>query len=372
MSDRIKQPFTNEHFAAFCEQMVGQPYWYGTCCYKATESLRSRKAEQYPSHYSSARTARYRQDIASNAVVADCIGGVKGYAWTNGGDPILALIGKEGAVPNSYGSNGCPDKGANGMFTYAKGKGCAWGAIDTLPEVVGLALHKDGHIGYYMGNGYAVEWQGFSAGCVRTKVANRSWQYWYKLPFLDYGDGVITGNTPTIDVAVGTRLLEKGASGADVKAMQEMLIQIGYGLPHYGADGKFGSETLSALLAFQRDEGLEDDGKYGEKTHAALLDAVADDDEDGTTTDAGAGQTDASAQKPAEEDEKKASSTKVVIISEGGKVNIRVGNGTEFSRISSVAPGTTFNHVATAANGWHAIVVGSRVGWVSGNYARII
>ena len=24
-------PFTNAHFAAFCLEMVGQPYWYGTC-----------------------------------------------------------------------------------------------------------------------------------------------------------------------------------------------------------------------------------------------------------------------------------------------------------------------------------------------------
>ncbi len=31
MSDRINTPFTNEHFAAFCLAMVGQPYWYGTC-----------------------------------------------------------------------------------------------------------------------------------------------------------------------------------------------------------------------------------------------------------------------------------------------------------------------------------------------------
>ena len=48
MSDRINTPLTNEHFAAFCQSMVGQPYWYGTCVYKCTESLRSRKAAQYP------------------------------------------------------------------------------------------------------------------------------------------------------------------------------------------------------------------------------------------------------------------------------------------------------------------------------------
>ena len=48
MSDRINTPLTNEHFAAFCQSMIGQPYWFGTCVYKCTESLRSRKAEQYP------------------------------------------------------------------------------------------------------------------------------------------------------------------------------------------------------------------------------------------------------------------------------------------------------------------------------------
>ena len=30
MSERINTPFTNEHFVAFCEKMVGQPYWYGS------------------------------------------------------------------------------------------------------------------------------------------------------------------------------------------------------------------------------------------------------------------------------------------------------------------------------------------------------
>lgn len=31
MSERIKTPFTNEHFVDFCEKFTGQPYWYGTC-----------------------------------------------------------------------------------------------------------------------------------------------------------------------------------------------------------------------------------------------------------------------------------------------------------------------------------------------------
>ena len=81
MQDRINTPLTNEHFVAFCQSMVGQPYWYGTCVYKCTESLRSRKAAQYPSHYGSSRTSRYRDDISKKKVCADCVGLIKGYCW---------------------------------------------------------------------------------------------------------------------------------------------------------------------------------------------------------------------------------------------------------------------------------------------------
>ena len=48
-----------------------------------------------------------------------------------------------------------------------------------------------------------------------------------------------------------------------------------------------------------------------------------------------------------------------------------VGNGTDYARITAVADGTMFAHVATAANGWHAVKVGSQVGWVSGKYSKI-
>ena len=38
MSERIDTPLTNEHFAAFCLSMLGQPYWYGTALHKCSES----------------------------------------------------------------------------------------------------------------------------------------------------------------------------------------------------------------------------------------------------------------------------------------------------------------------------------------------
>ena len=48
MSEKINTPFTNEHFTDWCLKMVGQLYWYGTCVYKATSSLLTKKTNQYP------------------------------------------------------------------------------------------------------------------------------------------------------------------------------------------------------------------------------------------------------------------------------------------------------------------------------------
>lgn len=364
MSERIGIPFTNEHFAAYCLKMVGHPYWYGTCGYKATSSLLSRKTAQYPSHYTSGRAARYKQDIANREVVCDCIGGAKGYAWTGGGQAMLDAIGTEKSVPSTYGSHGCPDKGANSMFSYAKSKGCAWGTIATLPEVPGLALTKDGHVGYYIGNGWAVEWQGFSYGCVKTQVSKRPWTHWYALPFIDYGDAIKSApvhipDTPATEYTLGNRSLEKGAKGTDVKTMQELLIQLGCSLPRFGADGAFGNETLSAVKLFQSKVNIKVDGIYGTETHAALMAAIADHDE---------------AQKPSDNpvagEMPVVQPKKVTIVSIGGTVNIRTGNDTRYSRITAAQNGASFDWIATAENGWHAIVVNGQVGWVAGEYSK--
>ena len=354
MSERINIPFTNEHFVAFCEKMVGQPYWYGAVVYKCTENLRSRKAKQYPAHYGSSRTTRYRDDIAKKKVCADCVGLIKGYNWTNGGQGVIESIGTDRTFSSKYGAHGCPDKSANGMFSYAKSKGCAWGTMDTLPEVPGVALRFDGHVGVYIGGGYAVEERGFNYGCVKTKVSSRKWTHWYQLPFVDYGDAVFTGggvtkpDTPASEYTLGTRILKKGSKGTDVKALQEFLNRLGAKLT---VDGEFGSATESAVKAFQQKHSLESDGKYGAKTHAALMRAVA---ETGAP------------EQPAPV------GTTVVIVSDGGSVNIRCGNGTQYERVTTSAPGSTFPLVATAENGWNAVALSDRVGWVSGKFSRII
>ena len=45
-------------------------------------------------------------------------------------------------------------------------------------------------------------------------------------------------------------------------------------------------------------------------------------------------------------------------------------NGTQYSRITAAKNGDTFAWVATAENGWHAVVVNGCVGWVSGKYSK--
>lgn len=208
MSERINTPFTNEHFADWCLKMAEKksPYWYGTCVYKASNSVLSSKSRQYPDHYGSSRTARYKKDIANKQVVSDCVGGCKGYAWTNGGQGVLESIGTDQKYTSKYGSNGCPDKSASGMFSYCKSKDMDWGTIDTLPEIMGLALFTDGHIGYYVGGGYAVEWRGFNYGCVKTVVKERTWKHWAKLPFINYGDTGDAQPAETVTYIVGFRV----------------------------------------------------------------------------------------------------------------------------------------------------------------------
>ncbi len=61
-----------------------------------------------------------------------------------------------------------------------------------------------------------------------------------------------------------------GDSGEAVKNMQTMLIAVGYSCGSSGADGEFGSATESALLKFQKANGLDADGYYGPKSKAKL------------------------------------------------------------------------------------------------------
>ena len=65
--------------------------------------------------------------------------------------------------------------------------------------------------------------------------------------------------------------LKKGSSGAQVKALQILLLGYGCKLPKYGADGDYGDETVKAVKAFQKSKNISQDGIAGKETFSKLL-----------------------------------------------------------------------------------------------------
>ena len=359
--------FTNHNLVSFllALQAKGSPYWYGTVVYECTESRLKSKAKQYPSHYTDSRIPKYRQNIADKAICADCIGSIKGFMWTNGGEGVLESYGTGKDFANKYGSNNCPDKSANGMFEYAKKQGMPWGTIDTIPEIPGIAVRYDGHVGTYIGNGKVVEWRGFNYGSQITELKDRKWLHWYQLPFIEYVEAE-KPEEPEKEVQLGERVLkltDPAMHGADVTMLQELLAQLGY---EVNVDGVYGNKTAAEVVRFQKDNFLTADGIYGADTHAALMDAVADNDAGNPGEDIPT-PPETPVEPPVEPVVKM-----VEVVSKGGNVNVRSGNGTEYNRVSSVKPGTKFEFVATAVNGWHAVKIGGKIGWVSGDYSKLV
>lgn len=60
------------------------------------------------------------------------------------------------------------------------------GGLDTMPEIPGLVLWKEGHIGIYIGGGNAIEAMGTRYCVVKTQVAGRGWVRWGKISCIKY------------------------------------------------------------------------------------------------------------------------------------------------------------------------------------------
>ena len=101
---------TSKEYVAWLEERAKNhdAYWYGVVWTKCTENLLRRKKAQYPQHYGTGRLAGYKKDIEEGKYCGDCVNGaVKGAIWTKLGTHVI-----------KYGSYGCPDKSADGLFSY--------------------------------------------------------------------------------------------------------------------------------------------------------------------------------------------------------------------------------------------------------------
>ena len=135
------------------------------------------------------------------------------------------------------------------------------GTRDTLPEqlccIFWQASDKKtmSHIGWYIGGGWMIH----CSGTVKKEKLSAKVTHWA----IPKG---LNGNVPSTDKPT----LRRGSSGEYVTLLQTKLIQRGYDLQPYGADGKYGAKTENAVKAFQKDNGLTADGICGKNTWSTL------------------------------------------------------------------------------------------------------
>lgn len=144
----------------------------------------------------------------------------------------------------------------NEVFTLAA-RLCAYLCKEYGISVNNVVGHYEAHdAGYGNNHGDPRNWQrkfGDSMDAFRQRVS-----------------ALLNGEEISVSTTVTRSTLRKGDKGDPVKELQELLLQHDYILPKYGADGDYGSETVNAVKAFQKANGLEVDGVTGAKTWAAL------------------------------------------------------------------------------------------------------
>lgn len=153
----------------YAQAQLGRPYWWGTSGQIATETLLNSMKKLYPSQYNGALYENAPQQLGQK--VHDCMGLIEGYFWSDNAD-----------APAKYNSNGFTDTTADRLLASATDKG----AISTIPEVPGISVHMKGHVGIYEGKGNVIEARGHQYGVVRTRLKDRPWTHWARIPQLEY------------------------------------------------------------------------------------------------------------------------------------------------------------------------------------------
>lgn len=101
----------------------------------------------------------------------------------------------------------------------------------------------------------------FQSGTVRLGILKETFKSFAK-------------TTESVDISGIKEGLYLGAWGDEVKQLQTVLTKLGYELPKYGIDGLFKYETLDALNAFQKDNGLKITKTVDKETLDALKKAT--------------------------------------------------------------------------------------------------
>ena len=269
---------TGKELASACEK-VAKNYktLYVLGCFGApmTDANKARYTQNYEFNTRATRTKKIKA-ASADTFGFDCVCLIKGLLW-----------GWSGNVDGTYGGagyacNGVPDINADDMINVCSDVSSNFSSIE-----VGEAVWIEGHIGVYVGNGLAVECtHRWNDGVQITAVHNigtkdgyngRKWTKHGKLPYVQYNGEMVETTKPVETVEkknvcnVTLPMLRKGYVGASAKALQMILVGNGYSCGNAGVDGHFGNDTEKAVVAYQKDKGLEVDGIVGNATWSSLL-----------------------------------------------------------------------------------------------------
>lgn len=258
--DWKRQGLSKEDFIVKCaEAELGWPYVWGAVGAQCTPSKRKMYANR-----DSCPEGEKSEIVKKCPVLSGKQSACDGCQYYPGGECVL-IDDCQGFVKQvmsrvgiSFAGGGCTSMwNSNGNWSQ-KGK------ISEMPDVVCCVFYNRGdkmeHIGIHIGGGQIIH----CSGTVKHgNTGERMWTH-YAIP-KDLG-----GDTPMPTHST----IRKGSTGPDVVYCQECLMQLGYDLSPYGADGKFGAKTESAVKAFQRDHGLKADGIVGPMTWDALEKAI--------------------------------------------------------------------------------------------------
>ena len=223
--------------------------------------------------------AQYKNEIAAgNMTLSEAIfrTGVACQGWPYVYGARGGLTTKDGVTVRKFDCRGFTYWCALQYGIRIEGAGCtsqwndednwrAKGDIGSIPEHILVCLfyrdekepQKMAHTGY----GFRGETVECSAGVQYFRSRKAKWKYWAVPKGIGGDIPVPTPTKPT---------LRKGDAGPYVTLAQTELIQRGYDLGSWGADGKFGNATEKAVKQFQQDWGLKVDGVIGPNTWAML------------------------------------------------------------------------------------------------------
>jgi len=234
------------------------------------------------------------------------------------------------------------------------------------PEKFGDGLGDFQHIGLVVQtNPLRIIHASTGTMCVTTDTKIGKWKYWGKLKDVDYGDTAIptteaegeTVTSPVNETMIGYITADKVnfRTGPNTNKPRIEYLNTGDAVEILGETGSWLKCKALGQVGYIKAE-------FVSTELVAPSQLIPADDWDDRE------------QSGDQEDwiDENLESLKVLIsAANGGKVNIRRGNGSGYSRITSVQSNTVLPYVATATNGWFAVKVSGVVGWVSPDFAQI-